>query len=210
MSSPGHAKVDGQPHAHGHNIDHQGNANLGVWLALIGITFMTGSFVASNVYLRGWNPTKYVFHQQMLHNLPYFDVLMLLVSALLLLAAGAAFARRKWQPFRVLLALSTLSYASVFVTQLQLFVGFADYNQQIATIYAPSQGIELCLTFICLILLVFAGYYASFGNKAKLNAYFPVSMNVWLYTIFAGVVILLLEHVLTIGQFAEWCGLHLT
>jgi len=204
----------GGHHAHeDENIDHQGNANLATWLALVAATFTTASFVASNVYLRGWNPGKFNTNfskQQLLQDLPYLDVLMLLVSGVLLMIAAALFRRNRWKAFNFLLALSTLSYVTVLITQFKLLVWFAGSTQQVATIYAPTAGIQFIFTLICVILLGFAGWYASYGSKSKINYYFPVFMNVWLYTVLSGVVIVFMENVLTVGQFAAWCGQHLT
>lgn len=206
--------ASGHHHFDDENYDHQGHANLATWLGLVAATFTTASFVASNVYLRGWNPTKFntnfANQQYLLKDLPYVDVLMMLVSGVLLLIAASLFRRNKWKAFNLLLALSTLSYVTVLITQFKLMVWFAGSSQQIATIYAPTAAIQFLFTFLCVILLGFAGWFASYGSKAKINYYFPVFMNVWLYTILAGIVILFLENVLTIGQFAAWCGQHLT
>jgi uncharacterized membrane protein YozB (DUF420 family) len=194
---------------HEEHVDHQGNANLAVWLGLIAVTFMTGAFVATNVYLRGWNPEKYELKDKLLTDLPYYDVLLLIIAGIILAVAGVFFVKNQWRAFNLTLALATITFVAVFICQFSLTIWFASYNKQIATIYAPSQAIEMCLSLICVILLATSGWYASYGSKAKINAFFPVAMNVWMYTILAGIVILLVEDVMSVGQFAAWCGQHL-
>lgn len=198
-------------HAHDENIDHQGNANLAVWLSLASTTFITATFVGANVYLRGWSPTKFdTLNVPLLKDLPYYDVLLQIVAALLLFGAGALFVKNRWRAFNLLLGLSAATFIAVFIIQFRLTVWFANASPQIATIYAPSSTIEFLTTGVCVVLVGIAGWYASFGSKKKINYYFPVFMNVWLYSVCAGIVILLLEDVMSIGRFAAWCGQHLT
>jgi uncharacterized membrane protein YozB (DUF420 family) len=196
---------------HNENIDHQGNANFAIWLGLVSLTFMTATFVASNVYLREWSPSK--FHLStapLLRDLPNVSVLLSIVSALLLLGAGVAFVKNRWVAFNALLGVSVLSYAAELIVQFNLMVWFTGASQQMATIYAPTAVIQFLLTFVCVILLAVAGWYASFPNKAKINSFFPAAMNVWLYAAASSIVILLMEDVISFGQFAAWCGQHLT
>lgn len=208
-----HAHVGGHHPAHDENLDHQGNANLAVWLGLIALTFTTATFVGTNVYLRGWNPSKFdanFANSLLLKDMPYYDVLFMLLSAVFLFIAGAFFAKNMWRAFNGMLALTTLSFVALLICEFDLMRWFAGYSQQVATIYAPTAVIEFLLTCVCVVLLCFAGWYSSFANKKKINAFFPVAMNVWLYSVFSGIVIILLENVMTVGQFAAWCGTHLT
>ncbi|MCL6444079.1 MAG: hypothetical protein K6T83_11590 [Alicyclobacillus sp.] len=198
-------------HAHDENIDHQGNANLAIWLGLVALTFTTATFVGTNVYLRGWNPSKFdTLHAKLLIDLPYYDVLLLILGAILLFIGGGLFVKNRWSALRGVLALTTLVFVAVMVVQFRLTLWFAWSSPQIATIYAPTSAIEFLLSLVCVIMFAVAGWYASFGNKAKINAFFPVAMNVWLYTVVSAVVILLVENVMTVGQFAAWCGQHLS
>jgi len=204
-------------HAHGavlahddENLDHQGNANLAVWLGLMALTFMTASFVGSNVYLRGWNPGKFVLKSKELSDLPYFYTLFLLIAGILVLVAGALFVKNRWKAFNGVLAIAAIFFVAVMITEFQLMLWFSNYSKQIATIYTPTLVIQLILSIICVILVIIAGWYASFANKKKLNSFFPVAMNVWIYTVLSSIVILLMEDVMTFGQFAAWCGQHLT
>lgn len=201
-------------HAHDdEHLDHQGNANMAVWLGLVALTFVTATFVASNVYLRGWNPSKFDTNfssSLLLKDLPYWDVLLLVVSAILVLIAGSFFVKNMWKAFNAMLAICTLTFVALLVCEFNLLIWFCNYSRQVATIYAPSAAIQLLLTFLCVILLVFAGWYSSFRNKLKINNFFPVAVNVWLYAAFSGVVIFFLEDVMTFGQFAAWCGIHIS
>jgi uncharacterized membrane protein YozB (DUF420 family) len=144
-----------------------------------------------------------------LQDLPYWDTLFLILSGLTLLVAGVLFVRDKWRAFNGVLALATIFYVVVLIIQFRLMLWFAGYSQQVATIYAPTAVIEFLLTLVCVALLAVAGWYASYGDKTKINQFFPVAMNVWLYSAMFGIVVLLLENVITIGQFAAWCGQHI-
>jgi uncharacterized membrane protein YozB (DUF420 family) len=209
-----HAHAAGGHHAHDdENLDHQGNANMAVWLGLVALTFTTASFVGTNVYLRGWNPSKFdvdFSSSLLLKDLPYWNVLLMLISAVFLLIAGSFFAKNMWRAFNAFLALATLSFIALLVCEFNLLIWFANFSRQVATIYAPTETIQLLLTFLCVILLVCAGWYSSFGNKLKINNLFPVAMNVWLYTIFSGIIIFFIEDVMSFGQFAAWCGIHIS
>jgi heme/copper-type cytochrome/quinol oxidase subunit 3 len=198
---------------HGHalheeHIDHQGNANLAVWLGLVALTFMSAVFVASNVYLRGWSPARFTLKDRLLTDLPYWDTVLLVVSGVLVLVAASFFARDRWRAFNGVLAIAVLSWVATTLIQFRLMIWFAGFSKQIKTIDWPTSMIVFGLTAISTILIAVAGWYASFANKSKINAFFPVAMNVWLYTVLFGIIVLLMEHVLTVGQFAAWCGLH--
>lgn len=194
---------------HNENIDHQGNANFAVWLGLVSLTFLIATFVACNVYLRGWAPSKFHLGDKVLTNLPYLTVLLAIVSVILLFVAASFFAKDKWRAFNLVLALITLVYIVQVIVEFNLMLWFAGYSKQVATIYAPTAIMEFALTVVYVMLLVVAGWYASFANKRKINSFFPVGMNVWLYAAFSNVVILLIENVLSVGQFAAWFGQHL-
>ncbi|MDQ0190301.1 hypothetical protein JI721_09780 [Alicyclobacillus cycloheptanicus] len=202
--------------AHGHinheeNIDRQGNLVLAMWLGLVAVTFTAASFVASNVYLRKWSPTKFTLpHSAILKDLPYWSTLMLLIAGILCLIAGALFAKNQWKAFNLVLAITTLAFVAVVCIDFRLFVWFANSSPQTRTIYAPTAFIELGVSVTSVVLLAFAGWYASYGNKARINYFFPAAMNWWLYNAMFGIVVLLMENVITVGSFAAWCGQHLT
>lgn len=195
-------------HGHEENIDHQGNANLAVWLGLASLTFFSATFIASNVYLRGWNPSKFTLKNALLKDVPYWDTLLLLVSGILVLVAAIFYTRNKWAAFRGILAITTLSYTAAALVQLRLTIWFGHAGKQIATIYTPTAILVFLLAIVSVIMLAFAGWYSSYADKTRINQFFPIGMNVWLYTALFGIVVLLVEDVMTVGQFAAWCGLH--
>jgi uncharacterized membrane protein YozB (DUF420 family) len=202
-------------HGHGghhadEHIDHQGNANLAVWLALSAVTFMSATFVATNVYLKVWTPSKFATHLSgLLQDLPYWVTVFLVLSGLSVVTAGALFLRDKWRAFNGVLAVTTVLYTVVLVLQFRLMLWFAGYNAQVATIYAPTAIIEFLLILVGVALLAVAGWYASYADKTKINQFFPVAMNVWIYSVLFGIAVLFMENVITVGQFAAWCGQHI-
>ncbi len=58
---------------HGHDVLRQ--QNMGVWLGLTAFTFFYGTFIAANVYLRGWSPQKFALSQSQISNIPYYSAL---------------------------------------------------------------------------------------------------------------------------------------
>lgn len=210
MSTHG-AHVAAGHQAHDENIDHQGNANVAVWLGMISVTFFTATFVGTNLYLRGWSPSKFgVQLAPILHEVPYYDTLFQLLAAVLLFISGGFFLRNRWKAFNGTLALVTLLFVAVMIAQFELMIRFVNSSQQVATIYGPTATIQFLLTFFCVIMCIVTGWYSSWGNKARINYFFPIAMNVWLYSIASGLVILLTEDVMSVGKFAAWCGQHLT
>lgn len=201
-------------HAHGahedEHIDHAGNANLAVWLGMVAVTFTSATFVATNVYLKGWSPANFdVPLTGLLHDLPYWVTLVLILCGISVFVSGSLFVRNRWRAFNAMLALMTVLYVVAMILQFRLMLWFAGQKPQLMTIYTPTAVIEFSLVVVCVALLAGAGWYASYGNKAKINAFFPVAANVWIYTAMFGIVVLLLENVITIGQFAAWCGQHI-
>lgn len=203
--------VSGRGHIdHEENIDRQGNLVLGIWLGLSGLTFTGASFVASNVYLRKWSPSKFALPKAaLLRDLPYLSTLLLLLAGILCLVAGALYLRDRWKAFNAVLALTTLSFVGVVAIDLRLFLWFSFTSAQVRTIYAPTAFIEMGVSITSLGLLAACGWYASYGNKARINYFFPAAMNWWLYNVLFGIGVLLMENVITVGSFAAWCGQHL-
>lgn len=198
-------------HAHDENLDHQGNLNLALWLGMVSATFFTATFVGTNLYLRGWSPTKFVEPTgALVQDAPYFNTLFLLLASALLFVAGVLFVKNRWRAFNAVLAVVTLAYVAVMIGQFDLMVKFVSSSQQVATIYGPTATIQFLLSILSVILCIYTGWYTSFANKARVNYFFPVAVNVWLYSAASGIVILLTENVMTVGKFAAWCGQHLT
>lgn len=196
---------------HDDNIDHQGNLNLAMWLGMVSVTFITASFVATNLYLRGWSPTKFdVSLAPILKDVPYYDTLFQLLAAILLFVSGGFFTKNRWKAFNAVLALVTILFVGVLIAQFELMIRFGNASVQVATIYTPTAVIQFLVTLVCVVLCVVTGWYASFANKRRVDYFFPAAMNVWLYSIASGVVILLTEDVMSVGRFAAWCGMHLS
>lgn len=197
-------------HVDDENLDRQANANLGVWFGLAALTFFSATWLASNVYLRGWSPTKFQLNNALLKDLPYLETLLLIVSGVLIFIAGAFFVKNKWTAFRAALALAVLSFVATAAVQFRMTIWLTGYSPQIRTIDAPSAAIGFLLSATSVVLLAVAGWYTSYGSRRKINQFFPVAVNVWIYTVMFGIIVLFLEDVITVGQFAAWCGLHVT
>ncbi len=145
-----------------------------------------------------------------LQDLPYFATLLLIVSGILCLIAGALFAKNRWPALNGVLALTVLSYIAVVGIELRLLLWFTFTSVQMRTAYAPTAFIELGVSVTSVVFLAVSGTYASYGNKARLNYFFPAAMNWWLYNALFGIVVLLVENVITVRSFVAWCGQHLT
>ncbi len=180
------------------------NGQFAVWLGLISALFFIATFVSSNVYLRGWSPD--VFNLKQTSDLPYLSTLVLLAGAVAALFTGSAFRKRANGAFTVGLLLSAALFAVSLVLETLLIKEFAALGPAAWTAYLTVYLCQWIMLAICVILFVIAIAFHFGGKEKKLVRLVPAAMSVWLFTVMLGLAILLLTNVMTVGQFAEWCG----
>ena len=192
---------------HGHEAPRQ--QNMAVWLGLCAITFFYATFIATNVYLRGWSPGKFTLDQSRVSNLPYYAVLELVLTFIVLLIAGALFRARKWKALNAALGAIGVLFVAYTLLQFQIVVMFSHMSPQVWTAYMPSSVIQLLLSLVCVVHVAWIGWRSTFRNRRPLQALFPLGMNWWMYSVITSVVTYLLTDVMTVGSITAWCGMHL-
>lgn len=180
------------------------NAQLGVWLGLISALFLIATFVSSNVYLRGWSPEVFALKYQT--ELPYTSTLTLLIGALASIFTGNAFRNRKDGAFAAGLYLSMILFAAAFVQECMLIKEMAALGPAAWTAYVTVYVCQAIMLLISVVLFVVAIGFQLRRNENVLKRFIPASMSVWLFTLMLGLAILLLTNVVSVEQFAEWCG----
>ncbi|GAB6936131.1 hypothetical protein JCM14720_20520 [Calditerricola yamamurae] len=187
------------------------NAQLATWLGIIAFTFFFGTFVAANVYLRGWSPEVFnVDFAGKAGDLPYLNTLILLGSAVLALIAGQAFRKRMNGAFIVTLALATLLALAYAVLGGQLVLEMTGLGKAVWTAYLTVYGLHWLLGLFNFILLAVALVFAFAGKEQALKRLVPTGMSVWLYTAITGLAVFVITDVVSVSEFAEWCGTKLT
>lgn len=187
------------------------NAQFGTWLGLIAFTFFFGTFVAANVYLRGWSPEVFnVDFAGKAGDLPYLNTLILLGSAVLALIAGQAFRKRANGAFVAALALATLLALAYVVLGAQLIREMVTLGKAVWTAYLTVYGLHWILGLLNFILLAVALAFAFAGKENALKRLVPAGMSVWLYTAISGLAVFVITDVVSVGAFAEWCGTKLS
>lgn len=184
------------------------NGQLGTWLGLISTLFFIATFVAANVYLRGWSPEVFALSQS--SDLPYMSTLTLLLGAIAALFMGNSFRKRANGAFVAGLLVSAILFAVSMVQEWMLIKEMAALGPAVWTSYVTVYVCQFLMLLISVILFVIAIGFHFRGNEKALKRFIPASMSVWLFTLMLGIGILLLTNVMTVEQFAEWCGVKFT
>lgn len=182
------------------------NGIFATWLSLISFTFFFGTFMAANVYLRGWSPDKFTVSFGGNLDLPAVSTLLLIVTGIIVLAAANFFRRDKRKAFQATLVLAVLAYVAQAITQIRLLVFTFGLGPAAWTTSLMIFILQLALSLICIGFLVAIGIYFSDRNEKALRRLVPAAMSVFMYTIIIGVLVLVLTDMITIGQFTQWCG----
>lgn len=187
------------------------DAQLAAWLGLLSFTFFSGTFVAANVYLRGWNPDKFTLKLTgFAANLPYIAMLSLLVAAVLILIGGTFFKKRQYGKFQATLALSAIPLVAYGVMEAWMVVISIQQSVQAATIYATVDGLNVIVAAVAVAMLMAMGWKYSARNEEALIRLVPTAMTVIMYAVLLGLAILLITNVATVGGFMDWCGIPIT
>jgi uncharacterized membrane protein YozB (DUF420 family) len=186
------------------------NARLAVWLGLVSFTFFFATAVAANVYLRKWSPDQFTLQlaegpKEML----WLSVILLLLCGILLLLAGRYFRTDRWTRFNAAMSLVTLCFFAYGLLQVWFIRYLLQQSPQIWTAYVGVAVFQVLLAALSILLLIGAAFYTGFRNKQRLHAWIPAVMNVWLYTVITGIVVIFLTDLMTVSEFADYCGIKL-
>ncbi|MGZ4031664.1 MAG: hypothetical protein ACXVP5_00890 [Tumebacillaceae bacterium] len=182
------------------------NGQFATWLALISFTFFLGTFLAANVYLRGWSPEKFTINFNGDYNLPAITTILLIVAGVIVLAGANAFRKGSWKSFQALMVLSMLVFAALAITQIRLLVFTYGLGPAAWTANLMIYAIQFALSLVCIGFLVAIMKFYSERNEKALRRLVPASMSVFMYTIIIGVIVLVLTDMITVAQFTQWCG----
>ncbi|MFD2171839.1 hypothetical protein [Tumebacillus lipolyticus] len=199
-----HHAPDWVPHREGTGI--KDNGVFATWLSLISFTFFFATFVAANVYLRGWAPDKFTVDFGPNADLPAITTIILLVAGFILLLAGNFFRSNAMGKFNVMMILATLAITAYAVMQIWLMVYVHEQGAHAWTTHMGIYLLQLCLALVCITFMMFIGKYISERNIKALNRLVPAAMSVFLYTVITGVLTLVITDMISVGEFAEWCG----
>jgi len=202
-----HHAPDWVPHRNGTGIKHDGT--FATWLGLISFTFFIGTFVAANVYLRGWNPEKFTVDFGANADLPSITTLVLLVAGFILVLAGSAWRNHALKKFKVLMVLATLAFTAYAVMLMWLMVHTWYLGAAAWTTHLGIYFLQFILALACIVFIAFIGMAFSDASEKKLRSIVPAAMSVFIYTVLVGVTVLVVTDMIDIGQFAEWCGVRL-
>lgn len=193
----------------GHEHDIPKQQNMATWLGICAITFFYATFIASNVYLRGWSPSKFTLDTSKVGSLPYYSVLTLVLTFIVLLVAGGLFRSKKWRALNAVMAFIGLLFVAYVIMQFQLVVMYGQLSAQVWTAYMPSGVMQLLLALLSLVFVGWVGWRSTFRSKTAFRRLFPIGMNYWMYCVLTSVVTYLLTDVMSVGSIAQWCGAHL-
>ncbi|ASS76432.1 hypothetical protein CIG75_16690 [Tumebacillus algifaecis] len=199
-----HHAPDWVPHREGTGI--KDNGIFATWLSLISFTFFLATFVAANVYLRGWAPDKFTVDFGPNADLPAITTIILLVAGLLLLLAASFFRSKAMGKFNIMMVLSTLAITAYAVMQIWLLFYTHEQGEHAWTTHMGIYFLQLALSLVCIGFMMAIGKYYSERNIKALNRLVPAALSVFLYTVATGVLTLVLTDMISVGEFAEWCG----
>lgn len=199
-----HHAPDWVPHREGTGI--KDNGVFATWLSLIAFTFFIGTFVAANVYLRGWAPDKFTIDFGANANLPAFTTIFLLVAGFLLLLAGNFFRANQMGKFNVMMVLATLAITGYAAMQLWLMSFVHGLGAHAWTTHMGIYLLQFSLALVCIGFMMAIGKYYSERNIKALNRLVPAALSVFLYTVMTGILTLVITDMISVGEFAEWCG----
>jgi len=202
-----HHAPDWVPERHGSGIKNDGV--FATWLSLLSFTFLIGTFVAANVYLRGWNPDVYNVSLGDYANMPYYATLVLLLAGLLSVFAGGAYRAGAWKRLQGLLALVAVAFTAYAVITMKLVTITYDLGPAAWTTLIGVYFLEFLMALVCLWFVMMIGFKFANRNLKSLNSWVPAATSVFLYTVMTGLLCLLVTDVVSVGEFAEWCGIRI-
>ncbi|MGB8954213.1 MAG: hypothetical protein WCC10_02485 [Tumebacillaceae bacterium] len=199
-----HHAPDWVPHREGTGIKHDGT--FATWLGMISFTFFMGVFVAANVYLRGWAPDKFNVDFGQFADMPEYTTLILLVAGFILLLAGSAFRSNAYKRFQALMILATLAIFGYAISLMWMIVHTYYLGANAWTTHLGIYSCQMILAVVCMVFMFFVGKAFAERNEKGLRTLVPITLSIFLYTVVTGLLIFIVTDVVSIEQFAEWCG----
>lgn len=183
---------------------------LGTWLGLISFTFLFATFIASNVYLRGWSPETFSVNlPSQMQNIVYLNFLFTILAGALAIAMGISYKKKNNSLFLSLYGLMGAAFLGSMILTSWMIGQYHGMSAAAWTAYGMVEIFMLVLSVISLILFIIGIVYMIRRKKA-LNRFIPAALSVWVYTMIMGIVVFIQCDLMEVGQFLEWCGIKLT
>lgn len=181
---------------------------LGTWLGLIAFTFMFATFIASNVYLRGWSPGTFSMKLPgYVQNMVNTSVIFTVLTGILSLGVGISYKKRKDVTFITLFLVNGCAFLTNLILTGYLIAQYKTIGPAAWTAYGMVEIFMFALELVSVAFSI-TGFIYILGNNTKaLNRFVPAAMSVWIYTVLMGIIVFIQCDLIQIGQFAEWCGL---
>jgi uncharacterized membrane protein YozB (DUF420 family) len=184
---------------------------LGTWLGLISFTFLFATFIASNVYLRGWSPEIFSVNLPAeVQNIVYLNFLFTLLAGILSISAGIGYKKKKSTLFISLYVLMGMAFLGDMILTGWIINQYYGISSAAWTAYGMVEIFMFILDLISMILFVIGFFYMRPKKIQALNRFIPGALSVWVYTMIMGIVVFIQCDLIQIGQFLEWCGMKLT
>jgi uncharacterized membrane protein YozB (DUF420 family) len=199
-----HHAPDWVPHRSGTGSKDDGI--LATWLGLLSFTFFYGTFLAANVYLRGWAPDKFTVDFGANADLPALTTICLLVAGFVVLLAGSFFRNNQYKKFQGTMIIAVLAFFGYAVLQMWLLVDAYYLGTAAWTTHLALYSLQFALALIDIIFILLIGKHFAERNEKALRRLVPAAMSVFMYTVLLGILTLVVTDMITVGQFASWCG----
>lgn len=184
------------------------NGQLATWLGLISFTFLFATFIASNVYLRGWSSETFsVKLSTPLQNVVNITMLFTILAGILSLGVGISYKKRNNTLFSSFLILTGVSFLADIILTWVLINQYKAMGAAPWTTYGMVEIFMLALHVVSFVFFSFGLVYMLRNKGGVLNRFIPASLSVWIYTVLMGIIVFIQCNLVQIGQFAEWCGL---
>lgn len=199
-----HHAPDWVPHREGTGAKHDGI--LATWLSLCAFTFFLATFVASNVYLRAWSPEKFNVDFGAQADLPGFTVIALLLAGFLAYFAGTSWKAGKRKAFMGFMVALTLVFFAYTALQMYLIAYTWYLGAGAWTAYLGIYVTQILLAFVIIGMLIAVAKYFGDRNEKQLRSLIPATITVIFYAVVTGLIVLVLTNMMSVGEFADWCG----
>ena len=184
---------------------------LGTWMGLISFTFLFATFIASNVYLRGWSPETFSINLPgSVQNIVYLNFLFTVLAGVLSISAGISYKKKKNALFMTLYILSAMAFVGDSILTGWIVGHYYGLSAAAWTAYGMVEIFMLILDVISLVLFIVGFFYMGPKKNKSLNRFIPGALSVWVYTMIMGVIVFIQCDLIEVGQFLEWCGMKLT